>query len=131
MHCIKLNTMSTTQLLITAAIGLAGGILSGLLGLGGAIVIIPALVFLLGFSQQMAQGTTLVMMVLPVGALAAWQYYQQGFVDVKTALALAVTFFVGGYFGARFATYIPQEILKKVFAVVLVLIAIKIWTGGK
>jgi hypothetical protein len=123
--------MSTTQLLITAAIGLAGGILSGLLGLGGAIVIIPALVFLLGFSQQMAQGTTLVMMVLPVGALAAWQYYQQGFVDVKTALALAVTFFVGGYFGARFATYIPQEILKKVFAVVLVLIAIKIWTGDK
>ncbi len=123
--------MSTTQLLITAAIGLVGGILSGLLGLGGAIVIIPALVFLLGFSQQMAQGTTLVMMVLPVGALAAWQYYQQGFVDVKTALALAVTFFVGGYFGARFATYIPQEILKKVFAIVLVLIAIKIWTGGK
>ena len=123
--------MSTTQLLITAAIGLVGGILSGLLGLGGAIVIIPALVFLLGFSQQMAQGTTLAMMVLPVGALAAWQYYQQGFVDIKTALALAVTFFVGGYFGARFATYIPQEILKKVFAVVLVLIAIKIWTGGK
>lgn len=123
--------MSTTQLLITAAIGLVGGILSGLLGLGGAIIIIPALVFLLGFSQQMAQGTTLVMMVLPVGALAAWQYYQQGFVDVKTALALAVTFFVGGYFGARFATYIPQEILKKVFAIVLVLIAIKIWTGGK
>jgi len=123
--------MSTTQLLITAAIGLVGGILSGLLGLGGAIVIIPALVFLLGFNQQMAQGTTLAMMVLPVGALAAWQYYQQGFVDVKTALALAVTFFVGGYFGARFATYIPQEILKKVFAVVLVLIAIKIWTGGK
>ncbi|MFM2305744.1 MAG: hypothetical protein RLZZ367_413 [Bacteroidota bacterium] len=123
--------MSTTQLLITAAIGLAGGILSGLLGLGGAIVIIPALVFILGFSQQMAQGTTLVMMVLPVGALAAWQYYQQGFVDIKTALALAVTFFVGGYFGARFATYIPQDILKKVFAIVLVLIAIKIWTGGK
>ncbi|HRG91242.1 MAG TPA: sulfite exporter TauE/SafE family protein, partial [Chitinophagales bacterium] len=92
---------------------------------------IPALVFLLCFNQQMAQGTTLAMMVLPVGALAAWQYYQQGFVDVKTALALAVTFFVGGYFGARFATYIPQEILKKVFAVVLVLIAIKIWTGGK
>lgn len=123
--------MNITQILITGAIGLVAGILSGLLGLGGAIVIIPALVMLLGFSQQMAQGTTLIMMVLPVGALAALQYYRQGFVDMKTALILAALFFVGGYFGAKFATLIPQVTMKKVFAVVLVLIAAKMWYDAK
>jgi uncharacterized membrane protein YfcA len=106
---------------------MAAGLLSGLLGLGGAIIIIPALIMLLGFSQQMAQGTALMMMVLPVGALAAFQYYQKGFVDVKAALIMAVFFFVGGYIGARFATNIPQDILKKSFAIMLVLIAVKMF----
>ena len=123
--------MSALQIILVGTIGLLAGVLSGLLGLGGAIVIIPALVMFLGYSQQMAQGTTLLMMVLPVGALAAWQYYQQGFVELKTALILAATFFVGGYFGAKFAMHIPQEIMKKVFAVVLLLIAAKMWFGGK
>lgn len=123
--------MSALQMVLVGVIGLLAGVLSGLLGLGGAIVIIPALVMFLGYSQQMAQGTTLLMMVLPVGALAAWQYYQQGFVELKTALILAATFFVGGYFGAKFAMHIPQEIMKKVFAVVLLLIAAKMWFGGK
>lgn len=123
--------MSALQIILVGAIGLLAGVLSGLLGLGGAIVIIPALVMFLGYSQQMAQGTTLIMMVLPVGALAAWQYYQQGYVELKTALILAATFFVGGYFGAKFAMHIPQEIMKKVFAVVLLLIAAKMWFGGK
>ncbi len=123
--------MTPTQIIITGLIGLAAGVLSGLLGLGGAIIIIPALVMFLGFSQQMAQGTTLIMMVLPVGALAAWQYYQQGFVEIKTALILAVMFFVGGFFGAKFAMHIPQETMKKGFAVVLMLIASKIWFETK
>ncbi len=112
---------------IIALIGIAGGLLSGMLGLGGAIIIIPALVMLLGFSQQMAQGTALIMMVLPVGALAAFQYYQKGFVDVKAALLLAGFFFIGGYFGAKLATEIPQDLLKKLFALVLLGIAIKMW----
>lgn len=123
--------MTPAQIIITGFIGLAAGMLSGLLGLGGAIIIIPALVMFLGFSQQMAQGTTLIMMVLPVGALAAWQYYQQGFVEIKTALILAVMFFVGGFFGAKFAMHIPQETMKKGFAVVLMLIASKIWFETK
>lgn len=113
--------------MIIAIIGLAAGLLGGMFGLGGAIIIIPALVMILGYSQQMAQGTTLMMMVLPVGALAAFQYYQKGFVDVKAALILAAFFFVGGYFGAKFATQIPQDVLKKTFAVLLVGIAIKMW----
>lgn len=123
--------MSPSQIIITGLIGLAAGLLSGMLGLGGAIIIIPALVMLLGFTQQMAQGTTLIMMVLPVGALAAWQYYQQGFVHVKTSLILAVLFFVGGYFGAKFATHIPQQTMKKVFSVVLLLIAVKMWYDAR
>ncbi|MEP7197141.1 MAG: sulfite exporter TauE/SafE family protein [Saprospiraceae bacterium] len=112
---------------IIAIIGIIAGLLSGMLGLGGAIVIIPALVMLLGFSQQLAQGTALMMMVLPVGALAAFQYYEKGLVDIKTALLMAIFFFVGGYFGAKFASQIPQDILKKVFSVMLVLVAIKMW----
>ncbi len=119
--------ISSQNFVLIALIGIAGGLLSGLLGLGGAIIIIPALVMLMGFSQEMAQGTTLMMMVFPVGAMAAFQYYQKGFVDIKAALIMAVFFFISGYFGAKFATQIPQEILKKSFAIMLVTIAIKIW----
>lgn len=119
--------MDWQNIAVISLIGMAAGLLSGLLGLGGAIIIIPALIMLLGFSQQMAQGTALMMMVLPVGALAAFQYYQKGFVDVKAALIMAVFFFVGGYLGARFATNIPQDILKKSFALMLVLIAVKMF----
>ena len=75
----------------------------------------------------MAQGTALIMMVLPVGALAAYQYYQKGFVDIKASLILAAFFFVGGYFGAKFATQIPELFMKRIFAVLLVGIAVKMW----
>lgn len=119
--------MELQNFVLIALIGVTAGLLGGMFGLGGAIIIIPALVMILGYSQQMAQGTALIMMVLPVGALAAFQYYQKGFVDVKAALILAGFFLVGGYFGAKFATAIPQDILKKVFAVMLVGIAIKMW----
>lgn len=119
--------MEWQHTVIVSLIGLVAGILSGLLGLGGAIIMIPALVILLGYSQQMAQGTALIMMVFPVGALAAFQYYQKGFVDLKAALTMAVFFFMGGYFGAKFATEIPQDILKKGFAITLIIIAIKLW----
>jgi uncharacterized membrane protein YfcA len=117
--------MDMNSSIIVALIGTIAGILSGMLGLGGAIVIIPALVMLLGYSQQMAQGTALMMMVLPVGAMAAFHYYQKGFVDMKAALLMAVFFFVGGYFGAKFATQIPRQVLKNTFAIMLMLIAVK------
>jgi uncharacterized membrane protein YfcA len=108
-------------------IGAVAGILSGLLGLGDAIIIIPSLVMILGYSQDMAEGTTLMMMVPPVGALAAYHFYSVGKADVKTALILGSSFFICAYFGARLTSYIPQEILKKTFAALLVLIAIKMW----
>ena len=119
--------MEWQNTILLTIIGVAAGMLGGLFGLGGAIIIIPALVMLLGYSQQMAQGTALIMMVLPVGALAAFQYYQKGFVDVKASLILAAFFFIGGYFGAKLATAIPQEILKKTFALMLFGVAIKMW----
>jgi len=117
--------MDLHHFIIIAIIGLAAGLLGGLLGLGGAIIMIPAMVMFLGYSQQTAQGTALIMMVLPVGALAAYQYYENGYVEMKAALIMAVFFFVGGYFGARFATHIPQELLKKLFAVMLIILAAK------
>lgn len=119
--------MELQNTILIILIGTIAGFLGGMLGLGGAIIIIPALVFLLGYSQQMAQGTALIMMVLPVGAIAAFQYYQRGFVDIKAALILALFFSVGGYFGAKFITQIPQDFVKKGFALMLVIIAIKMW----
>ena len=119
------------NVVVIAIIGVSAGVLSGMLGLGGAVIIIPALVMVLGYSQQMAQGTTLMMMVPPIGALAAFQYYQKGFVDIKAAFIMAAFFFIGGYFGAKFATNLPQEFLKKAFAIMLIVIAIKMLFFGK
>jgi uncharacterized protein len=110
-------------------LGLLAGVLSGLVGLGGGFVIVPALVFIFGFSQHQAQGTTLALLVPPIGILAAWTYYQQGFVDVKVAAFIAAGFVVGSLLGARYAINISNEILEKVFGVALVLIGLKMIIG--
>jgi hypothetical protein len=107
-------------------IGVAAGLLGGLLGIGGAVIIIPALVLLLGYSQYDAQGTTLLMLVMPVSSLAAWQYYKGGHVDVTAAVILGLMFLVGGYAGAKLAPHVPVELLKKAFAIILIVIAVKL-----
>ena len=89
------------NIVLLLLVGLAAGILSGLLGIGGGILIIPSLVFLFGLSQQAAQGTTLALMVPPIGLLAAWTYYKQGYVDLKMAGLICAGFFIGGLLGAR------------------------------
>jgi uncharacterized membrane protein YfcA len=94
-----------------------------MLGIGGAIIMIPALVFFLGFSQQMAQGTSLAVMLPPVGILATYNYWKAGHVDMKVALILAATFIIGSYFGSKFALTIPQVTLKKIFGILLLLVA--------
>ncbi|MDE1890059.1 MAG: sulfite exporter TauE/SafE family protein [Planctomycetota bacterium] len=106
-------------------LGLVAGILSGLIGVGGGVIIIPALVFLFGLSQHQAQGTTLALMVPPIGLLAAWTYYKQGFVDLKIAIFICMGFFLGGLLGAKLATGMSNAALEKVFGIVLLLVALK------
>ncbi len=115
--------MSTQTILLLAIIGLAAGILSGLIGIGGGIIIVPALVLILGFSQQEAQGTSLGLLLLPVGILAVMNYYKQGFIDIKVVGIMCITFVVGGWLGSKLSLSLPQETIKKIFAVVLLLIA--------
>lgn len=117
--------MSISMLMILIAIGIVAGAMAGMLGIGGAIVMIPALVYFLGISQQMAQGTSLAVMLPPVGILAAYNYYKAGHVDIKFALILAGTFLIGSYFGSKFALTLPQATLRKVFGVLLLLVAAK------
>ncbi len=106
-------------------LGLVAGIFSGLIGIGGAIIIIPALVLFFGLSQHTAQGTTLALMVPPIGLLAAWTYYEQGLVDLKIAGLICLGFVVGGLVGARFATEIPDDILRRIFGVILLVASLR------
>ena len=106
-------------------LGLGAGILSGVIGIGGGVVIVPALVFLFGLSQHQAQGTTLALLVPPIGLLAAWTYYNQGYVDLKIAAFVCLGFFLGGFIGAKIATGLAATVLQKVFGVSLLLISLK------
>lgn len=106
-------------------LGLVAGILSGLIGIGGGIIVVPALVFLFGFSQHSAQGTTIALMVPPIGILAAWEYYSNGMVDLKAASILCIGFVLGGYFGAKLAIGLPKYYLEKFFGLALLLVSLK------
>lgn len=117
--------MSTSMLLILIIIGIVTGAMAGMLGIGGAIIMIPALVFFMGFSQQMAQGTSLAVMLPPIGILAAYNYYKAGQVNITFAIILAIAFLIGSYFGSKFALTLPQPLLKKIFGVLLLLVAAK------
>jgi uncharacterized membrane protein YfcA len=117
--------MTVQTILILVVIGIAAGILGGLVGVGGGIIIVPALVYFLSFSQKSAQGTSLGLLLLPVGIFAVLQYYKHGHVDLKVVAILAIGFLAGGYFGSKIALSLPQETVKKIFAIVLLLVAIK------
>jgi uncharacterized protein len=108
-------------------LGLLAGTFSGVVGLGGGVIIVPALIFLFGMSQQQAQGTTLALLVPPIGILAAYAYYQQGYVDLKIAALICAGFIFGGWLGAKIAVSLPQDILRKVFALSLFLISLKMF----
>jgi uncharacterized membrane protein YfcA len=119
--------MNTTILIVLILIGLVAGILSGLIGLGGAIIIIPSLVFFLGMSQYTAQGTSLAVMLPPIGILAAYNYWKAGELNLKYALIIAGAFIIGGYIGSKFALDIPESGLRRIFAIALALIAIRMF----
>lgn len=105
--------------------GLGAGFFSGLIGIGGGVIIVPALVLLFGLSQHQAQGTTLVLLMPPIGLLAAWTYYKQGNVDLTVAAFVCLGFFVGGLLGARVATNLSNVVLERVFGVAMLFIGLK------
>lgn len=115
--------MSTATIVSLIIIGLLAGVLSGLVGVGGGIIMVPLLVLLLGFSQHQAQGTSLTVLVVPVTALAVFNYYKEGYINWRYALVIAVFFVVGSYFGSKLAVDLDQKMLKKVFGIVLLFIA--------
>ena len=113
------------MLLILLGIGIITGVLAGMLGIGGAIIMTPALLYFMGFSQHMAQGTSLAVMLPPIGIIAAYNYYKAGEVNIKFALILAAAFLLGSYFGSKLALNLPQETLRKMFGVLMLLVAAK------
>jgi len=117
--------MTVTQALILILIGLIAGIFSGSLGVGGAIVVIPSLIFFLGLTQHQAQGTSLAFMIPPVTLLAVINYSKQGYVNWKYAVVLAVMFFIGAYIGSVISVSIPEKILRKLFGALLLFVAVK------
>jgi len=117
--------MTFTTIILLICIGLAAGFLSGLVGIGGGVIIVPALVILLGFSQKLAQGTSLGILLLPVGILAVMQYYKQGYLNVNYVAIVAVAFVLGGFLGSKLALSLSDEKMKKIFAIIMLLIAVK------
>jgi len=115
------------EIIILLLIGLAAGLLSGFLGVGGGIIIIPALVAFLGFSQKQAQGTSIGFLLLPIGILAVMNYYKAGLVDLKAVGIMTITFVIGSYFSSKAAIDLPEYWLKKGFAVLLLFYAVKLF----
>lgn len=117
--------MTLNTIIILIIIGVAAGMLSGLVGIGGGIIIVPALVYILGFSQKNAQGTSLGLLLLPVFIVSLLYYYKAGYVNIKAIPFLAIGFLVGGYFGSKLALALPDLTVKKIFAILMIIVAIK------
>lgn len=115
--------------LLYVVIGLGAGVLAGMFGIGGGIVIVPALILLAHYSPQVATGTSLAIFLFPIGALGAFAYYKEGNVRIVPALLLALGVFGGSYFGARIAQQMSPLMLRRSFAVFLVVIAARMWWG--
>jgi len=117
--------MDLNTILILLVVGLFAGFMSGLVGIGGGVVIVPVLVYFLSYNQKMAQGTTLFMFLLPIGILGVFNYYKQGQVDIKSALIMCTTFIVGSYLGSKTVLSIDTKIVKQIFGGMILLIGIK------
>jgi len=121
--------MDITQFILIAIVGIAAGFVGGSMGVGGGIIIIPALMFFVGLGQKEAQGTSLAVLSFPVALIAAYNYYKEGSVDLRFAAIMIVTFVIGGYFGSKVALGLSADVLKKIFAVLLIAVGIKMLIG--
>jgi uncharacterized protein len=121
----KTIPMTTQVILLLSIIGLFAGMLSGLIGVGGGIIIVPALIYFLGMTQHEAQGTSLGLLLLPIGILAVLNYYHKGYIDVKVVGVMAIAFVIGGWLGSKLALSLSELMLKRIFAVVLIYTAFK------
>lgn len=117
--------MTVNEIIILALIGLSAGVVSGLMGVGGAIIIVPALVLFFGLTQHQAQGTSLAVLVFPVAFFAFWNYYKSGYVNFRIALIIMLAFVVGGYFGSRLAVILPERALKVGFGILIVVMGLR------
>ncbi len=122
---LKSKNMDAQTILILVFTGILSGTLGGLVGIGGGIIIVPALIYFLGFSQWDAQGTSLALLMFPVGILGVMQYYKHGHVHFGYVAFIAVGFLLGGYLGSKISLSIPQEQVKRFFAIFMILIAVK------
>lgn len=122
--------MSIQSILILVIIGISSGILSGFVGVGGGIIIVPALVFFLGLSQHEAQGTSLFILLLPVGILAVMNYYKAGHINWTYGIIVALTFVIGGYIGSKLSLSLSPHLVKFVFGLIMILISFKLIISG-
>lgn len=125
MNTFQSRNMTAQLVILLIVIGFSAGVLSGLVGVGGGIIVVPALVLFLGFSQHQAQGTSLGLLLLPVGILAVMNYYNKGYIDIKIVIIMAVAFVLGGWLGSKLALQLSVDTVKKIFAVVLFYTAFK------
>ena len=131
MNPLQKSNMTTELVITLLLIGLAAGILSGLVGVGGGLIIVPALIFFLGYSQHQAQGTSLGLLLLPVGILAVINYYDKGQIDVKVVAVMSIAFVLGGWLGSKLALRLPADTVKKIFAIFLFYSAFKLLKWDK
>ena len=122
---LKNKIMDTTHLIILIIVGILSGMLAGIFGVGGAIIVIPALIFFLGMDQHDAQGTSLAFMLPPVGILATWNYWKEGHVNWKVALVLSLTFVIGAYLGSHISINLSDKLLRKLFGILMIVVAVK------
>jgi uncharacterized membrane protein YfcA len=121
--------MDLNSFLLLCAIGIVSGFISGMMGVGGAVVIVPALVMIFGLTQHQAQGTSLAVLLFPIGIFAVYNYYKGGYINFKFALVIIVAFVIGSYFGSLLSIKIPERELRKFFGVFLFLVGIKMFLG--
>lgn len=126
---MKKSTMDTNTILVLLLVGMIAGILSGLVGVGGGIIIVPALVYFLGYNQHLAQGTSLAVLLLPAGFFAVLNYYKGGYVNIPSTLLIAGTFIIGGFIGSKISISLDQQTVKKIFAGILLLVSLKMFFG--